>query len=757
MRKSIIIILLTALVLPSMAQNWRQADSLRKALERTGTDTARINTLLRLAEFEIFKPGEFKKDLDSAAVYLEQAKRISKNIQSTDISGHIVLTEAQLAKERSQKPQGKALNERAIEILSKGTDKYLLGQAYLALAEYYNYMDPGELLKRLKLVTEAANIFKNTGHVEREAFANKMLGELDTSDAESLKHLNHSLDLYQSIHYKRLHEVYDAMGSVYLNMADYKQSLNYGLQALKIAHNVHDTTMQLCEINNHIGITYFKLEDYTEAAKYFKAALSTADAYKDVQTIYLLTTNMCEAYLRIKSPHEILSTLQHTLSKYPTTQNVAEIDCAFTSSYIEAYDMLKQYDLAKPYADHLESSIAKNRITKRTLSAMYSTLAGYFFVTKQYSREITYLMKNDTLSHQLGVALLIARNHNMWFKLDTAQHNYKAAMYHVLLRDKINDSTFTVAKNKQISQLQVQYETREKEGQINLLNQKAALQQSNLQQANLVKNVTFGGIVLLLIIAGLLYRQSRLRKKTSRIVTRKNELITQKNEQLQSLVTEKEWLLKEVHHRVKNNLHTVICLLESQAAYLENDALKAIENSEHRIYAMSLIHQKLYQSNDIKTIDMSTYIPELAQSLEDSFGTSNQIKFKLKIDPINLSLSHAIPLGLIINEAVTNSIKYAFPGNRRGEISISMTDNGKQIIMVLADNGIGMPKIDSGTESKSLGLELMKGLSKDIEADISFAVDKGTKITMRFERDALNDPEQMKIDRLTSFQTAEMG
>jgi two-component sensor histidine kinase len=181
--------------------------------------------------------------------------------------------------------------------------------------------------------------------------------------------------------------------------------------------------------------------------------------------------------------------------------------------------------------------------------------------------------------------------------------------------------------------------------------------------------------------------------------------------------------------------------LQSQARYLENDALKAIETSQHRIYAMSLIHQKLYQSDDIKTINMATYIPELVQSLIDGFGTDGQISFKLNIAAIDLGLSHAIPLALIINEAVTNSIKYAFPGNKKGEISIQMTDGGTQFLLELSDNGIGIPQIDHDAEPETLGIRLIKGLSEDIDAETSFEVDNGTKITIAFKPDPLNDAE----------------
>ena len=249
---------------------------------------------------------------------------------------------------------------------------------------------------------------------------------------------------------------------------------------------------------------------------------------------------------------------------------------------------------------------------------------------------------------------------------------------------------------------------------------------------------------MLLIITGLIYKQYRNKQKSNlaimqsnEIITQKNQVITHKNELLEHLLTEKEWLLKEVHHRVKNNLHTVICLLESQAAFLENDALKAIEKSKHRIYAMSLIHQKLYQSEDIRTIDMKTFLPEFIQYLSDSFDASNRVRFQLDMEPLELSVAQAIPVALIINEAVTNSIKYAFPYNRKGEISIAIYQIEDQMKLEVADNGIGMNPNLKDTELNSLGLELMKGLSEEIRGHIEFENNMGTKISVTFKMDTL--------------------
>jgi two-component sensor histidine kinase len=291
---------------------------------------------------------------------------------------------------------------------------------------------------------------------------------------------------------------------------------------------------------------------------------------------------------------------------------------------------------------------------------------------------------------------------------------------------RLADSNYVISRTRQAEELEVKYATAEKENQIALLNQKAKLEQGNFNKAMLVKNVTTGGFALVAIIAGLLYRQSTLRKKN--------------NELLERLLIEKDWLLKEVNHRVKNNLHMVISLLESQAMYLENDALKAMQSSKHRIFSMSLIHQKLYQSDDVKTIDMSVYLPELVNYLRDSFGAGRLIHFSLEVEPVQLSIAKAIPLALVLNEAITNSIKYAFPGNRRGEISIKMRQTGENIELIIMDNGVGMVKAMEDTDS--LGLKLMRGLVEEIGGQIQFENKNGMGITIAFEINLLVELEK---------------
>lgn len=284
------------------------------------------------------------------------------------------------------------------------------------------------------------------------------------------------------------------------------------------------------------------------------------------------------------------------------------------------------------------------------------------------------------------------------------------------------------------SRLNIIYETEKKSMDIIKLKNQTQLQQSKLKNEVFLRNSMVTFVLLLLIILGLLYKSFRFKKKTNKVLETQQDEINKKNSTLQKLVVEKEWLLREIHHRVKNNLHMVVGLLASQTEFLKNEeALQAISSSQNRIQAMSLIHQKLYQSENLSIIDMPSYIFELTEYLKDSFEIRKSIRFVLDVDSFDLPLSHSIPIGLIFNEAVTNAIKYAFPNHENGIINISLkTTDNKNHILIIQDNGIGLPADFDPYNNPSLGVKLMHGLSADIEGRFLITNANGTKITLKF-------------------------
>jgi two-component sensor histidine kinase len=197
-------------------------------------------------------------------------------------------------------------------------------------------------------------------------------------------------------------------------------------------------------------------------------------------------------------------------------------------------------------------------------------------------------------------------------------------------------------------------------------------------------------------------------------------------------------LLREIHHRVKNNLQVISSLLSLQAGHIKDkQILKAFTESQMRIRSMSLIHEQLYKSKDLARIDFSRYIRELTDNLKRSYGmTSSLVEFNIDVGRVSLGIDMAIPCGLIINELVSNSLKHAFPGGREGEISISLQGRATSLpnfVLTVSDNGIGFPKDLDFRNTESLGLQLVTVLVNQIGGTIELNRDSGTEFKITFK------------------------
>lgn len=267
------------------------------------------------------------------------------------------------------------------------------------------------------------------------------------------------------------------------------------------------------------------------------------------------------------------------------------------------------------------------------------------------------------------------------------------------------------------------------------------LNQITVRKADRTKNIPFAMGPLLLIIAVLLIElyQTKLKynrslKAQQREIDQKHTFIETLNSDQEKLLKEKEWLIKEVQHRVKNNLQMVTSLLYSQSVYLEDDAaVLAIKDSLRRMQAMSLIHQRLYQDENMNTISMPEYIDDLVKYLHESFEADNHIVFEQAIEPVELDVSQVLPLGLILTESIVNAIKYAFLNGEQGIVQISLGHDGPEhLVLKISDNGIGLPAGLDTMEHNSLGLDLIQGLSKQLKGSFQIENNNGVHITVRF-------------------------
>jgi PAS domain S-box-containing protein len=214
--------------------------------------------------------------------------------------------------------------------------------------------------------------------------------------------------------------------------------------------------------------------------------------------------------------------------------------------------------------------------------------------------------------------------------------------------------------------------------------------------------------------------------------------ITERIEQQESIkksLIEKETLLKEIHHRVKNNLQIISSLIKLQAVYIKDPEAKSIFlSNQHRIISIALVHQKLYQSTDFNTIDFNSYLNQLTRHIMESYGAkSKSIKTEIECEEIiSLNIETAVPLGLIISELISNSIKHAFDDNSKAKIHIKLLKHADTFQFIYKDNGAGIPSQIDSSNTDSLGLQLVNTLSDQLDGKLEMTYKDGTEFSLTF-------------------------
>lgn len=204
--------------------------------------------------------------------------------------------------------------------------------------------------------------------------------------------------------------------------------------------------------------------------------------------------------------------------------------------------------------------------------------------------------------------------------------------------------------------------------------------------------------------------------------------------ELKKSLEEKDLMMKEIHHRVKNNLTIIQSLLQLQSNYItDNNALNIFRESQNRVKSMAIIHQRLYKYGDIAKIDFSDYPRTLALAIFRSYGKdANEIKLNVNVDNIKLDIDTAIPLGLILNELISNSLKHAFPEGKSGQLTVKFHLKDDKYTLTVSDNGISIPEELNYEKSDSLGLKLVYSLANQIGAEVKLDTANGTKFEITF-------------------------
>jgi two-component sensor histidine kinase len=604
---------------------------------------------------------------------------------------------------------------------------------------------------------QAATLYHESGDKQKEIYTAISIADSYLQDDKSIiaeKLLLNILDSNATIKPDNLFNIYYLLSVINRYKGDFNKALSYSLKNLTLI-NENKPFPRESFLYGELGLIYQELGQHDKSIECYIKTIEIKGNSTEFQIALFKTADLIvEQFIIQGKAKRAIHFIDSIAQKHPPFSATEKASLAQTLG--KCYDASGQYKVAEKY--YLEMiSYYDHTPSEKEYTILAQVVIGKFYLERRlYKKAGYYLGKALNASSEIAISK-VKDIHLMLYKVDSAQGNYLAAIDHLRKNQVLNDSIFNESKSKQIEELQIQYETEKKdqliglnERNIQLLTKQGELQKGKLQQATTLKNITFAGIVLLIIIVLLLFNRYRLKQRTNNKLELQQKLINQKNSSLQRLVDEKEWLLKEVHHRVKNNLQMVISLLNSQCVYLENTvALNAINDSRHRVHAMSLIHQKLYNSENVSTINIAAYIGELVEYMRSCFDLGQCINFTLDIASLDLDVSQAIPVGLILNEAITNSIKYAFPDGRNGIIKITLLHiSGNLYELNIADDGIGMPE-NFEKRPGSLGMSLMKGLSEDLDGNFIIENNKGTVIRISFLYDeiahhsgALQSPEQ---------------
>lgn len=617
-------------------------------------------------------------------------------------------------------------------------------------ARGYSIYTESELALRVACYQQAIPLFRMSGNRLRLAETLQILGDCYNHQGKvqaALSELTAALVIYKEEGVTALQGIYDLLGNVYVQQGDYKQAVKYGFMAVKTAEIERDTSLQLCTIYNRLGLTLFHLARYSQALAYFRKSLQVAVQCRDTAYILTVLPNVASAYEELGKYDEAIAVLNTGERNYAIKYDVDSV--TFAAGLCRNFLALGKYGAARTYVKRLQALSKRFDADNNAQDVIYEAVLGYYRSTGNYRQLRQYALQYEAYCKRGGFRHELLADYEHLFRADSGLGNYAGALAYYQQYKLLQDSLFGEEQASEVDRLEAQHEIdrkdhelRLKEQRITLLTRRSMLQREELQKARMEGTFIIGGAVALVFVLILGYNRFRLKHEVHRQLHRQQVEIWEKHDSLhvllnqqRKLIAQKDWLLEEIHCGVKDNLQFLIRLLSTQAASLDDEhVLAAIRESKHRMQAISLIHQRLHHSESVDMVEMDIYIRELVAYFNDSLTGLQEICFDLQITTVYLEVGQAVSVGLILNEAITNAIKYAFTPGKEGVITIGLNFIAENhLLLSLKDNGKGLPHDFEERRHESMGISLMETLSEQLEGCLSVRSKGGVSVSVIFK------------------------
>lgn len=691
-------------------------DSLRQVLRQQKTEQryAALQALCHLYTRPSLPPDEvraYAQELITAAA--------ARRDTATWVEGYITL--ALKEKPQQENPLGEYL-PRAKK-LAQNNPEYLAKVLFWENEAYFSLGMEDEALRAIR-----AGLKLHAQHQLPPEYRVKLLGS--AARIYSSRNDTHATDSISRTIITYAHSAADSMEALRAvaiceeNLGRLDKALDAYLNSYRIAHSIGNTMFAATNLRQAASILRDQ-KQFDKALQYYEEAAALAEkinlvsllasTYHSIGVLYKRKGNYPEA---IRYGHLALGLKQ----EMGRPKKVLTTACMMAESY---WAMAQYNDLKAVCLEYLpvSESINMHEVTGK----MGYLVAIAFAKTGQAAEGRSWLVRANAATEQV-------KNQEEWpalFEMAASAHaalgQYEGAYRYQLKHQLVKDSIYDMEKNRLVLEMQADFDSERQVERIQNLNRENELAQAQLAAAR-TRQVGLGvGLALAGLLAFILYRNVAIRQQHNQTLTRANTDLERKNADIQML-------LREVHHRVKNNLQLVSSLLRLQARKVDDAATRDVLRTSHaRIQAMSTLHEQLYQGDIVQRVDIQQYLAHLCHTLASTYASNDAtVDLRLTIDPTNMDIDTAIPIGLITNELITNSFKYAFPHRNDGQIDVQLRTSGTHFQFTVADNGKGLP-LQGGSPAPTqhgFGLELVASLVEKLNGTLQYTQQGGTCIAI---------------------------
>jgi len=526
--------------------------------------------------------------------------------------------------------------------------------------------------------------------------------------ANSIPYYKKKLTYYKNKkNWKRQGDAYYDMGRAYAALGDYVKALEAHLKEEAIFTELERTDDLLYTYNSLGGI--YRLTDALIKSKfYYEKALGIAEALESDFWKSILYNNLGLLYKRLNNPDSSLTCHKNSLSyKIKDRSPVNALATTYTNLG-EVFLILGNLDSSEYYslkALHIRDSLKAGRIV-----AICNNLGWLYLEQDKYDKAKKHLTRARKEAAEEENKALIKDNLELWatYYQKTGQPQQALASYKKMMI--VKDSLINIEKARALTNLSIKYETEQKERDLKMAQERAQIQKQLIARQNYIMIILAILAIVFLLLVMVLYNRYIIKQKA-------NEKI--------------RLFMRELHHQMKNNFNLLASILSLQSEQVtDKQAREVIKDGSSRIKALLIMHKKLYTNNNIMDINMKEYISQLVTSLTYTFGTSSNVNARLRLQVATMDVDKAVPVGLIINELVTNSLKHAFPDNRQGTLTVNFEQINGSVKLIIGDDGIGVSQ--GQPTGESFGLKMVHTLTRQLEGELKVERTAGTRYEITF-------------------------